>query len=239
MNLQRLFTITVLNILGIALFLSWFLPANHGVWFEIDKSIFFGFNHLMGESYPFAVLVALTNFRGFDLVSLLAMGALYFSFWRQCDPEGRCRMGAILITMIITSVLLNQLGHLLPVKHPSPTGFFHHILRAGELTGIPTKDHAGDSFPGDHGIMLLSFTCFMWRYFGQRAGIWALVITLVFSLPRVMAGAHWFTDIAVGSIAIILVGMSWVLLTPLGDKMVNQFTQKLLDRRSRRVSQSR
>lgn len=231
MKLQRLLMILALNFLGIALFLSWYLPEHHGFWFNVDQSVFFGFNHLMGEHYSFAVLVAITNFRGFDLVSLLAMGVLYFSLWRQCDAVGRCRMLAILFIMIVTAIVLNQLGHLLPVKHPSPTGYFHHILRAGELTGIPTKDHASDSFPGDHGIMLLIFTCFMWRYFGLRVLSLSLLITVIFSLPRVMAGAHWFTDIAVGSISIVLVGMSWILLTPLSDHLVNRVTNSLCRRK--------
>jgi len=44
---------------------------------------------------------------------------------------------------------------------------------------------------------------------------------LVFSLPRVMIGAHWFTDIAVGSLSVVLVGVSWCLMTPLSDKLIN------------------
>jgi len=42
-----------------------------------------------------------------------------------------------------------------------------------------------------------------------------------------MAGAHWFTDIAVGSLSVLLVGLSWVLLTPLSDAIVNFFYRKL------------
>jgi membrane-associated phospholipid phosphatase len=40
----------------------------------------------------------------------------------------------------------------------------------------PHKDNTAskDSFPGDHGMMLLIFASFMWRYFGLRAFIIAL-----------------------------------------------------------------
>ncbi|CNH93688.1 undecaprenyl pyrophosphate phosphatase [Yersinia pekkanenii] len=38
-----------------------------------------------------------------------------------------------------------------------------------ELTGIPTKDASGDSFPGDHGMMLMILACFMLRYFSRGA----------------------------------------------------------------------
>ncbi len=43
-------------------------------------------------------------------------------------------------------------------------------------------------------MMLLIFASFMWRYFGRRALTVALVIFVVFAFPRVMIGAHWFSD---------------------------------------------
>nr|WP_304622897.1 phosphatase PAP2 family protein [Pantoea sp. B_10] len=99
--------------------------------------------------------------------------------------------------------------------------------RVSELTGIPAKDASRDSFPGDHGMMLIIFACFMWRYFGFRAFLMGLLIVVLFSLPRVMAGAHWFTDIAVGSLSVVLVGLSWWLLTPASDKLVNWLYRSL------------
>lgn len=227
MRATRLVTILLLNALGVVLFLSWYLPPQHGFWFGIDKAFFYGFNNQMVTHPLFALIVAITNFRGFDVVSLLAMGLLYLSIWRQETPPARRRMLAIGITMLLTAVILNQLGHLLPVKHSSPTLFFENVHRVSELTGIPAKDASKDSFPGDHGMMLIIFACFMWRYFGFRRFLIALAIVVLFSLPRVMAGAHWFTDIAVGSLSVVLVGLSWWLLTPASDVLVNWFNRKL------------
>lgn len=227
MHATRLITILLLNALGIVLFLSWYLPPDHGFWFVLDKTIFFGFNDQMVDHPTFALLVAITNFRGFDAVSLLAMGALYYSFWRAETPVGRRRLLLIGISMLLTAVLLNQLGHLLPVKHSSPTLYFDNVHRVSELTGIPAKDASKDSFPGDHGMMLIIFACFMWRYFTPRAFVLALSIVIVFSLPRVMAGAHWFTDIMVGSMSVVLVGLSWWLLTPANDKLISWLDRSL------------
>mgnify|MGYP000923176312 CR=1 FL=1 len=220
MNVKRLAIILLLNLLGAALFLSWFLPEHHGAWFTIDRAIFFWFNQHMVTSHAFALLLAITNYRGFDAVSLLAMGLLYWSYWRRETPEGRRRMLAIGVCMLLTAVVLNQLGHLLPVQHSSPTLFFEQAYRVSELTGIPAKDASKDSFPGDHGMMLLIFACFMLRYFGAKAFAWALAIVVLFSLPRIMAGAHWFTDVAVGSLSVVLVGLSWWLITPASDAVV-------------------
>jgi hypothetical protein len=36
MRATRLITILLLNALGVVLFLSWYLPPEHGFWFGID-----------------------------------------------------------------------------------------------------------------------------------------------------------------------------------------------------------
>ncbi|BEM24316.1 phosphatase PAP2 family protein [Serratia marcescens] len=227
MTRRNLPFILFFNLLGVALFLSWFLPANHGGWFTLDSAIFFFFNRHLATDPTFLHLVAITNNRAFDVISLLAMGLLYLYFYLKQDAAGRRRLVITGVVMLLTAVVLNQLGHLLPVKHPSPTLTFDNIHRVSELTGIPTKDASGDSFPGDHGMMLIIFSCFMLRYFGRGAFAVALLITLVFSLPRVMIGAHWFTDIAVGSLSVVLVGASWVLMTPCSDWIVDRLNRLL------------
>ncbi|EMF4698481.1 phosphatase PAP2 family protein [Serratia bockelmannii] len=227
MTRRNLPFILFFNLLGVALFLSWFLPANHGGWFTLDSAIFFFFNRHLATDPAFLHLVAITNNRAFDAISLLAMGLLYLYFYLKQDAAGRRRLVITGVVMLLTAVVLNQLGHLLPVKHPSPTLTFDNINRVSELTGIPTKDASGDSFPGDHGMMLIIFSCFMLRYFGRGAFAIALLIMLVFSLPRVMIGAHWFTDIAVGSLSVVLVGASWVLMTPCSDWIVDRLNRLL------------
>lgn len=227
MTRRNLPLIIFFNILGIVLFLSWFLPANHGYWFTLDSEIFFFFNRHLATDPGFLHLVAITNNRAFDVISLLAMGLLYLCFYLQQDGAGRRRLLITGVVMLLTAVVLNQLGHLLPVKHPSPSLSFENINRVSELTGIPTKDASGDSFPGDHGMMLMIFSCFMLRYFNRRAFAVALLITVVFSLPRVMIGAHWFTDIAVGSLSVVMVGTSWWLMTPASDVVIHWLNCKL------------
>jgi membrane-associated phospholipid phosphatase len=227
MTTNRLLTILVLNVLGFALFFSWYLPVNHGFWFQLDKNIFYWFNDRLLTNKPLLWLLAITNFRAFDGVSLLAMGGLYLHFWRRETAPGRRRLLAVGIAMLICAVVLNQLGHLIPVSHPSPTKFFPDVNHVTKLTGIPAKDASSDSFPGDHGMMLMIFACFMLRYFTRRAFMIAVAIVIVFASPRIMIGAHWFTDVVVGSLSVVLVGMSWCLLTPFSDYLVNALYRHL------------
>ncbi|MEQ9744109.1 phosphatase PAP2 family protein [Pectobacterium actinidiae] len=231
MSFARFSSILVLNVLGIGLFLSWYLPENHGFWLTIDSHIFFYFNRLLVDSPTFLHLVAITNNRAFDGCALVAMGLLYLSFYLKATPTERRRLLILGFIMLLTAVVLNQAGHLLPVQHASPTLYFSDVNRVSDLTGIPTKDASSDSFPGDHGMMLMIFAAFMLRYFTRTAFAISLAIVVIFSLPRIMIGAHWFTDIAVGSLSVVLVGLSWWLLTPASDAAI-ALLNRLLPKKS-------
>lgn len=82
MKTKNLLYIIILNIMGAALFLSWYLPENHGFWFEIDKSIFYFFNNLLVENKAFMYLVGVTNMRVFDSVA----SALIILSWILLTP---------------------------------------------------------------------------------------------------------------------------------------------------------
>lgn len=224
----RLPLILLLNVAGLGLFLSWYLPVNHGFWFPVDAGIFHFFNQHLADSRGWAWFLAIINNRAFDGCSLLAMGCLMLSFWLKEDATGRRRIIIIGLVMLLAAVIINQLAqHLMPVKRASPTLFFPDVYRVSDLINFSTKDASKDSFPGDHGMMLLIFSTFMWRYFGGKAFVVALIIFVIFTFPRVMIGAHWFTDIAVGSLTAVLIGIPWVLMTPLSDKIIALFEQYL------------
>lgn len=220
--------ILLINAAGLALFLSWYIPVNHGFWSPLDAKIFHFFNQKLVESRAFLWLVAITNNRAFDGCALLAMGCLMLSFWLKETPAGRRRIIIIGLVMLLSAVVVNQLGQaFIPVKRASPTLTLENIHRVSDLLHIPTKDASKDSFPGDHGMMLLIFSAFMLRYFGKVAGFIALIIFVVFAFPRVMIGAHWFTDIAVGSLTTVLIGLPWLLMTSFSDRVIRFFDNYL------------
>ncbi|WP_036111541.1 phosphatase PAP2 family protein [Mangrovibacter sp. MFB070] len=228
MKRTYLLPILVMNLLGFALFFSWYLPPSHGFWFPIDSGLYHFFNRLIVENHTFLWLVAITNNRAFDACSLLCMGLVMLHYWRAESACGRRRIVIIGLVMLLTAVVLNQLGqNILHLERRSPSLFFTDTVRVSELLPFPTKDASKDSFPGDHGMMLLIFCGFMLRYFSVRAFAISLAIFAVFSLPRMMIGAHWFTDVFVGSLTVVLVGLPWCLLTPLSDKLVNWFNLRL------------
>lgn len=224
MNTRNVLAILVFNFLGFGLFFSWYLPIDNGFWQEIDTAVFYYFNNRLTASGGFADFIALTNNRAFDSVALIIMGILLLYFYRQQDRQGKNRLICMGLLMLIAGVTFNQLGRLIPIERASPTLTFMDVNRVSELSAIPTKDASGDSFPGDHGLMLLIFAGFMLRYFTRWAFVVALAIMAVFSLPRIMSGSHWFTDVYVGSVFVACIGLSWLLLTPASDYIISKMT---------------
>ena len=138
--IKNLPQIVLLNIVGLALFLSWYIPVNHGFWLPIDADIFYFFNQKLVESKAFLWLVALTNNRAFDGCSLLAMGMLMLSFWLKENAPGRRRIVIMGLVMLLTAVVLNQLGQAInSCKRASPTLTFTDINRVSNCSLFPRR----------------------------------------------------------------------------------------------------
>lgn len=215
------------NLVPIAVLGSWFWLPNHGFWFDIDKAIFYYFNNKIGMSDGWVTAVAIANNRAFDGVALLAMGVVYYSYYRGASKEQKRQLLIIGLMMLLTAIGLNQLGRAIPVERPSPTLTFDNVYRLTELTTFNTKDASGDSFPGDHGLMLMIFTAFVWRFLSWKAGLWGCVFVVVFSAPRVMGGAHWWSDIYVGAFSVACFGMAWLMHTGVFDAVLARLDRYL------------
>ncbi len=219
----KIYQALLCTVAGLLLFGSWYLDPYSGFWFALDKKIFYFFNSLLTANKTFMYFVAAVNLRIFDIVSLAAMAFIMYGYYKNANVEGKRWLFCVGATMLLSAVLIKQLDFLIPADRVSASVYFnnleHNVNFVSQLSGWPAKDRSSGSFPGDHGIMLMIFACFMWKYLGRRAFAKALVVLVVFSLPRIMSGAHWFTDIAVGSLSVVLVGLSWILLSPFADRV--------------------
>ncbi|MBQ9221657.1 phosphatase PAP2 family protein [Succinivibrio sp.] len=222
--IKKLLLILGLNLLGVLLFFSWFHADANSFWPVVDKSVFFTFNHLLGENEFFRYLVAFTNLRFFDVFGFLAMALVFLFYFLKHDKDYRRFMICMGITMLLTAVIAKQVAMTLDFDRPSPTLHFsalgENVLYVSKLTEWPAKDWSKSCFPGDHGMCLIIFCVYMLRYFGLKSFLAGLLITVLFSLPRVMSGAHWVSDIAVGAVTVNLVVLSWILLTPVSDFII-------------------
>lgn len=88
MTTKRWLGVLGFTIFGILLFASWLLPGQAGFWYELDKSVFFFFNHLIGQSQALLYVVAFTNLRPFDAVAFLFMLGIFYHYYRLQDAKG-------------------------------------------------------------------------------------------------------------------------------------------------------
>lgn len=214
-------------LMGGLLALSWAALPGHGPWDRWDLALFLQVNGWLGESSRWADLVAITNNRLFDLVALACMGGILAVCFFRADGQARRRLVAMGFVMMLGALAINQFGHLLPVSRTSPTLMVDGALRVSEISAIPTKDSAGDSFPGDHALFLMIFAGFALRYLPRWAGVVAVLMVPLFSAPRILAGAHWLTDVYVGALSLALICLPLLLLTPLSDRLIDRIAPRL------------
>lgn len=228
---KNLFYIVISNILGLFIFFSWYMTEFNGLWFEIDKQIFYYFNKMLLPDVFFTYFVAFVNFRAFDLVAFIAMLLIYYKYYRKSNAEGKRWLFCIGIAMLFSTIILKQFDNMLPIDRISASRYFdnlyHDVNFVSEITQWPTKDQSSTSFPGDHGMILLIFSVYMWKYIGIKAFLQGLGVFIIFSLPRIMSGAHWFSDIYAGSISFVLIILSWIILSPVADIVISWLENKI------------
>jgi membrane-associated phospholipid phosphatase len=77
------------------------------------------------------------------------------------------------------------------------------------------KDRSTQSFPADHASVLLIWALFMTvfsRNSWQTLLIWSL--TLLFMMPRLVAGANWGQDDYIGGVLLAVWALGWGYYTP-------------------------
>ncbi|MCP1268181.1 phosphatase PAP2 family protein [Aeromonas hydrophila] len=214
-------------LLGGLIAISWAALPDHGPWDQWDLAVFHLVNGWLGQAQWWADLVAVTNNRLFDLAVLACMGLILSRCFWCAGEQGRRRLVAMGIVMLLGALVINQFGHLLPVSRPSPTLTVADALRVTQLSGIPTKDSSSDSFPGDHALFLMIFAGFALRHLPRWAGVTALLMVPLFSAPRILSGAHWLTDVYVGALSLTLLCLPLLLLTGLSDALIGWIAQRL------------
>lgn len=212
----------LLTALGLAIIISWAMPS-FTLWTHVDDRVFWFFNHGLSADNPaWTTIIAAMNSRFFDLVVMALMLGL-MALACQRDPKGGwSRWFGIGVTMVLTAgVTALLVRFLVTYTHESPTLRYPDSTRITELVNFATKATSNRSFPGDHGIMAMIFTGFMLKFGDRLVRVLSLVVMVLAAAPRVVVGAHWFTDILVGSLAIVLLILPWVLCTPLADRCTN------------------
>jgi len=195
-----------------------------GFWQSVDEGLFFSLNGSLGaEKNSWNLLWAIANYRGFDMLAAVFMFIILVMYGRAAgEVELFKQRVAIMLGCIVYVVLSSQVMKLfmMPIDRESATIVYKakSILLGDLYPNIDPKDSSSNSFPGDHAIILIGYTIAMFRYGKLKYGVPAMVVTVVFALPRLVGGAHWLTDIVVGGGFVTMLSMSVFFCTPLYRK---------------------
>ena len=216
------------NLLGLLLMTSWILEPTRSLRMALDAKAFWAMNNSLSWGSGWQTFWAIANNRAFDLAAAASMGGL-FAHQALWSDRGRLKHYLALgLFLLVTLLVVAQIGKGLPIERPSATAHFPNALHLSELVpNIPTKDYSGDSFPGDHGLVLLLCTGFAFIYLSSIHSLLALFFMVIFTLPRLMSGAHWLTDEIVGALAIGAVTLGWLFATPLHSYALGWFERRV------------
>lgn len=219
-----------LNLLAIALLASWITPSTRLYWEQANVSLFLLLNGSLGHSSLWDGFWALCSIRVFDIfVAAILLCLTIHSRFVFAEYETRRALlyfFSLLALLLIARVLFSKLISHMDWQHASPSvqiaGSFHLSDHYPLLERVfELKDRSSRSFPGDHASVLLLWALFM----GCFARGWKLMLSLglvvLFFLPRLVAGAHWLVDVAVGGSFLALIAFAWGYCTPLAGWMAD------------------
>lgn len=219
MNLQKSHwtAFFVCNLLAFLLLLSWLIPAVRIHWDNLDAQIFYYLNGWVAHNRVAQIFWAITNVRVFDLIPFFIM---LFSIMVADGfiAKNKIKNASLMFVVLLAVLILIRfiIAKYVGVNRNSPSVVLQPVYLLRDLvTFIPSKDTASDSFPGDHAAIIFAWLGFIFLYGkNNRCKFIAVIIAAFFTMPRLVAGAHWFTDDFVGGLFVALVALAWVFFTP-------------------------
>ena len=198
-----------------------FSPATHSFWQKIDHFIFQSINGTLSWGRPWQVFWALANHKIADWIEDIVI-LLFSLVYIQSGPkeERRYRASQIIFLLVYSALIIFLVNKTLLTDHvrvfrDSPTLIIKESIKLSDHIGwLKIKDSSSKSFPGDHGTTALLFGIAFVYLGSKRMKIYAAIYAVFLCLPRMLLGAHWFTDIAIGSGSIALFFLTWAFYTP-------------------------
>ena len=214
------------------LFSSLFFPWTRQLWETIDVAFFKFINHSLRDRPLWQIFWALANHKLADWVEDLFILCFFITYVRQAPRAFRLkRTCQLLFFVLYIGAIIYFVNGMFFREHwtlprLSPTLVVEDSVRLSqEIPWMSIKDGSSKSFPGDHGTTALlfaaSFTCLA----GWRLGAIACLYAAFLCMPRLITGAHWLSDILVGSGSITLLFMACAIYTPLLDRISEKFAR--------------
>jgi Kdo2-lipid A phosphotransferase len=210
------------HIVGALLLTSLFWPVTRTYWEMVDIAFFKMINSTLKDRPNWQLFWACANHKIADWVEDVCILGFFIAYVKLSPKPARLRKIAELLfcVLLIGAVIyfVNQLIFRENVKVPrlSPSHVVDGCVRLSkEIPWMKVKDVSSKSFPGDHGTTALLFGASFSFIAGWRLGLLASLYAAFLCMPRMITGAHWLSDIVVGSGTITMIALSWAFCSPL------------------------
>lgn len=209
------------HLLAALLLFTLFWPPSQALWQTVDIALFKWLNSSLQDRPLWQLFWACANHKLADWVEDICILTFFIIHVRSFPSFIRPRkIAELLFCVLYIAAILYFINRLLFREHLeipriSPTLFLQDTVRLShEIPWLSIKDTSSNSFPGDHATTALLFATFLSILASRKMAICAILYGIFLCLPRLITGAHWFSDIFVGSGAIVLITTSWAFFTP-------------------------
>jgi membrane-associated phospholipid phosphatase len=226
-NLMKWKSFIVCQLIIFALVGSFLWPVTRHFWNILDIAIFKSLNGTLIDHSFAQHFWAFVNHKKADLVEDFVF-LFFFIIGIRKAPDKWRRSAQFIFMILVAGSCIYFVNRTLLRAHiifprESPSLVVTPCVRVSEqIPWLTIKDETAASFPGDHATTLLLFAALYSFFAGKRLGIFAWGYAIFRLLPRLVLGAHWFSDIAVGTTALVLILLSWTLCTPFHSWVIDK-----------------
>ena len=210
--------------IAISLLLSLYCNPTALWWKKIDYAVFRSLNNYVAGHPIQQIFWAAFSIKITDIVgALFLLGFTLLYVFEAPVHEQKKRIQELLFMLLwfeIAMILCKQLLTPFLIQHGfsrhSPTETLPNVFRLSSvLPWLKVKDGSLFSFPADHGSIVIQWCVLLWYFGSWKRGLFALIFSSIFLLPRLISGAHWLSDLCVGSVSWVLLLISLALFSPL------------------------
>ena len=208
-------------ITAICIVSSWFVPMTRQLWDVVDSGVFLTLNGLLVGHEGWQQLFAWLNSRYADWMFEGIVISVYLIHCIFKGPVSRkeriFQMIFLLLYVAAIQIFVNKIlcFKILEISRLSPSLVLPVSVDLSVFPLPNNKTFSYNSFPADHALSLFMAAFFAWSHFRRPIAVGCTIFYTFLVLPRLMSGAHWFSDVLFSGIGFAAIAWSLVMMTPL------------------------